>query len=249
MFTIKLWLYNFFSIFSYYAIELCRYSVKELIKNQNMYSGVLSILTPLKIMHQTTLGLDYLHGLPGNPIHRNIHGKNVLVAEIPSKSGITHYIVRLSDFRWGKKIEKKDDENQSKSLPTSYWFAPEMLIKGRTLGPWTDIFILGCFFYFVLSGGKHPFGKKFQREKNIKEGKSGLDECGSPTELSTKKFIDLIKEMTKNESSERTKMSRILQHFQNDAGYFPLYDDKYIKPGRCVIINQQVFPKMSKVRI
>ena len=33
-----------------------------------------------------------------------------------------------------------------------------------------DVFSLGCVFYYVLSGGHHPFGESFRRQYNILSG-------------------------------------------------------------------------------
>ncbi len=200
-------------------------------------------------MHQTALGLDYLHGLEGGFIHRNIHGRNVLVAEISSGSN-THYVIKLSDFRFGKQAQ--NDVQNSLTKSSSGWIAPEMNDPEAILGPWTDVFILGCFFYYVLSGGHHPFGRnvdKPNREKNITDGKYA-SECWDVVKLSTGKFTDLIKDMTKHSAGERTSLSRVLQFFQNDAGYFPLYApnvDQGVKPGLCAIVNQIEFPKIPSV--
>jgi serine/threonine protein kinase len=222
--------------------------VKTLIKNKDKYSDVLKALSVREIMHQTALGLDYLHGLAGNFIHRNIHARNVLVAEIGSRK---RYVVKLSDFRFGKSIMKKEDKEQS-NRPIRGWPAPEMLSPSEKdkLGPWTDVFILGCFFYYVLSG-VHPFGKKGSgntavRSTNIKNGTYSSD-CWTRN-LVTDKFTILIKNMTKRATEDRTSLSQVLQHFQRDAGDFPLYKalDK-VRPGLCVIINQKEFPAISKV--
>lgn len=37
-----------------------------------------------------------------------------------------------------------------------------------------DIFSLGCVFYYLMSLGEHPFGKRFEREQNILNGNSDL---------------------------------------------------------------------------
>ena len=226
-------------------MELCRYSVEELIRNKEnkdkeKYVHVLETLTPKKIMHQTALGLDYLHGL--GFIHRNIHGRNVLVAEINSSS-TTHYVVKLSDFRFGKQAPK--DAMNSLTKGSSGWIAPEMNDPSAELGPPTDVFILGCFFYYVLSGGHHPFGSGSVRENKIIEGKYAPG-CWDEGKLVTKKFTTLIQNMTNPKVNDRTSLSRVLQFFQADD--YPLYDGvkNGIKPGLCVIIDQQEFiPKVS----
>lgn len=38
-----------------------------------------------------------------------------------------------------------------------------------------DIFSLGCIFYFVLTGGDHPFGVKYEREINILNDKINVE--------------------------------------------------------------------------
>ena len=38
-----------------------------------------------------------------------------------------------------------------------------------------DIFSLGCVFYYILSKGEHPFGKRYEREKNILNQKNSLN--------------------------------------------------------------------------
>ena len=221
-------------------------------------------------MHQTALGLDYLHGLEGGFIHRNIHGRNVLVAEIPTSSD-KHYVVKLSDFRFGKPAQKDPKNSLTKS--ESGWIAPEMNDSKAMLGPWTDVYILGCFFHYVLSGGNHPFGCNTDnpnRKTNIINGKYS-SKCWNAEEFATfwkddskkkfefeftkllnddykNKFTNLIRNMTKHAGGERTNLSRVLQFFQRDAANFPLYKNtNEVKPGLCVIINQQEFPEISTV--
>ena len=43
-----------------------------------------------------------------------------------------------------------------------------------------DIFSSGCVFYYVLSGGRHPFGDQYRRQANILSG-----------EYDTEKIINL----------------------------------------------------------
>lgn len=38
-----------------------------------------------------------------------------------------------------------------------------------------DIFSLGCVFYYLLSKGGHPYGQRFEREKNIISNRYKLD--------------------------------------------------------------------------
>lgn len=238
---------------SYYAVELCRYSVEELIRNElteTLYEHVWKTLTREKIMHQTTLGLDYLHGLEGGFIHRNIHGRNVLVAEIPTRSD-RHYVVKLSDFRFGKQAEI--DKQNSLTKPDSGWIAPEMNNPRERLESRTDVFILGCFFYYVLSGGNHPFGKnipKNDEEKNRKTNnykeprkanicnpkfkpnwtehnddgnyKNMSEEGQNKLKATVEKYLELMKRMTSFKISDRPTTGQILRHFDT-KDYYDIY--------------------------
>ena len=38
-----------------------------------------------------------------------------------------------------------------------------------------DIFSAGCLFYYVLSGGLHPFGDQYRRQANIMSGDYSLE--------------------------------------------------------------------------
>ena len=44
------------------------------------------------------------------------------------------------------------------------------------------MFSLGCVFYYVLSGGKHPFGDSLHRQANIMNGEFKLDKLSADGE-------------------------------------------------------------------
>ena len=240
---------------SYYAVELCRYSVEELIRNETLYAHVWKTLSREKIMHQTTMGLDYLHGLEGEFIHRNIHGRNVLVAEIPTSSD-THYVVKLSDFRFGKAALK--DTKNSLTKASSGWIAPEMNDPKAMLGPWTDVFILGCFFYYVLSGGHHPFGRNIEqpnRETNIGNNKPKWYQHTDDKNVMVEKYLELMKGMTSFDARDRPTTGQILRHFDT-KDYYNIYPKiaapsdgskkpSATRPGLCVIFHQDKFDEVS----
>ena len=200
-------------------------------------------------MHQTALGLDYLHGLEGGFIHRNIHGRNVLVAEIPTSSD-THYVVKLSDFRFGK-AGLKDTKN-SLTKASSGWIAPEMNDPKAMLGPWTDVFILGCFFYYVLSGGHHPFGRNIDnpnRESNIQNSKY-KPKWAQHTDVKNamvENYLELMKGMTSFNERDRPTTGQILRHFDTKEYYdiYPTLRASTTRPGLCVIFHQDQFYNVS----
>lgn len=65
-----------------------------------------------------------------------------------------------------------------------------------------DIFSAGCVFYYVLSGGEHPFGDKFSREINIIKGMYSLDRLSGMGEDGVE-ARDLIERMIAREPRNR----------------------------------------------
>ena len=49
---------------------------------------------------------------------------------------------------------------------SSGWQAPEQLLHGRQTRA-VDLFSLGCILFFCISGGRHPFGDRLERDINI----------------------------------------------------------------------------------
>lgn len=72
-----------------------------------------------------------------------------------------------------------------------------------------DIFSMGCLLYYVLSGGKHPFGDPHMRQVNIQQReKPEIQRCGLVDELA----MDLIPRMLANNPHERPDTQQILNH-------------------------------------
>lgn len=84
-----------------------------------------------------------------------------------------------------------------------------------------DIFSLGCVFYYILSGGGHPYGDRYMREGNIIRGEfdlSGLkDYCPDDFVEAT----DLISSMISSNPKSRPDTGTILKH-----PYFWSYNKK-----------------------
>lgn len=129
----------------------------------------------------------------------------------------------------------------------------------------TDSFILGCYYYFVLSGGKHPFGDlrdvRWLAIKKISSDVYKPDWGRNPVitnevnylclnvlyincyiirlyyQLLDDSALDAIKTLIKYKPSERASMKDILdsQYFHQDA--YNIYKSNK-KPGLCVIISQ-----------
>ena len=215
---------------------------------ETVLNGGLSLI---ELLRQSAAGLDYLHGY--GFIHRNIHPRNVLIAEIGGDNQPKRrYMVKLSDFRRGKKLESQGTAGNSMTRGETNWIAPEMADSEAFLTSAVDVFILGCFFYYVFSGGHHPFGETPTERKNniinttytpiLKKEDNSLP---LNRDESNDRLISLIEKMIQREPEQRPDLNRILDYFQT-RDYFPIYDGikEGIQPGLCVIINQQIFVKV-----
>ena len=117
------------------------------------YDAIVASLPHKEILRQSSEAVSFLHQL--NMIHRNLHPDNFLIACVdPNKD---YFLIKLTDFQLSKSI-KKNPQNTG-TLNKEGWVAPESFKHNVKLDNKIDAFILGCFYFYVLSGGKHPFGR------------------------------------------------------------------------------------------
>ncbi|KAH6571314.1 hypothetical protein BASA60_007226 [Batrachochytrium salamandrivorans] len=74
-----------------------------------------------------------------------------------------------------------------------------------------DIFSSGCVFFYVLTGGKHPFGDKILREVNVLRGNYRLDALDSLKEEGVL-AKDLIKRMICKDPVKRPEAHEVVRH-------------------------------------
>lgn len=73
------------------------------------------------------------------------------------------------------------------------------------------MFSLGCVYYFVLSGGKHPFGEPLRRQSNILSDIFQLSDLQG-TENSKELAKNLIKSLILTKPSQRPPADAVLTH-------------------------------------
>ncbi|KAF8360592.1 hypothetical protein PRIPAC_87515, partial [Pristionchus pacificus] len=152
------------NLFRYLVLELCIGSLSDYVENRKPEIS----LTSEEILRQATKGLSHLHSL--KIVHRDLKPSNILFS---TRGGTVRAVI--SDFGLCKKI--KPDMNSLSSgsgiVGSMGWMSPEALKLQSTSFP-TDIFSIGLVFYYVLTGGSHPYGEHYQRSSNIVEGKYSL---------------------------------------------------------------------------
>ncbi|XP_004706115.1 serine/threonine-protein kinase/endoribonuclease IRE2 [Echinops telfairi] len=152
--------------FHYIALELCQASLQEYVEAPNLD---LWGLEPDVVLQQLMSGLAHLHSLC--IVHRDLKPGNILITR-PDTQGQGRVV--LSDFGLCKKLPAGRQSFSLRSgIPgTEGWMAPELLQLPTPESPTSavDIFSAGCVFYYVLSGGSHPFGGTLYRQANILAG-------------------------------------------------------------------------------
>jgi serine/threonine protein kinase len=221
-------------------MELCICSVADLypklvIDHEDLWL-IKAGLGIRSILRQATEGLAFLHG--SGHIHRNIKPSNFLVAKIPSPqspSGMK-YLIKICDFRLSKLLSENNINSGTKG--SDGWTAPESAKKGIELTYQYDTFILGCFFYWLIKDGEHPFGEPSKRFMNMLKPKY-------PTYANLPDIDDqlrpLISRMIQYDSSKRPALTKILNDSYFQEINYSLYDAPNVKPGLIVIINEQEF--------
>ncbi|KAB1263751.1 Serine/threonine-protein kinase/endoribonuclease IRE2 [Camelus dromedarius] len=193
--------------FHYLALELCRASLREYVENPELDSWGLE---PEMALQQLMLGLAHLHSL--HIVHRDLKPGNVLIAG-PDSQGRSRVV--LSDFGLCKKLSAGRYSFSLRSgIPgTEGWMAPELLQLLPPDSPTSavDIFSAGCLFYYVLSGGSHPFGESLYRQANILAGAPCLSHL---EEEAHDKVVarNLVEAMLSQPSQARPSARQVLAH-------------------------------------
>ncbi len=237
----------------YIATELCLCSVADLFQPNGdiriPIEDVLTSLTGKGILFQATRGLDYLH--QNHFVHRNVKPSSFLIKEVQTREGSVGYAVKITDFRLSRQLDPYKD--LSGTVASEGWEAPESRREKQPLKKSLDVFILGCFYHYVLTGTgatekkpTHPFGEgEYTRVANIPNSKNIVYKKNWKPVGIDEKAVDLIKKMISFDEKDRPTLSQVLEdvYFKpSTRDYYPIYE--HPKPGFCVIFNQENFTKV-----
>ncbi|KAJ7305837.1 hypothetical protein JRQ81_010203 [Phrynocephalus forsythii] len=193
--------------FHYIATELCSATLREYIEGSALGW---KHLDPISLLHQTMSGLAHLHSL--SIVHRDLKPSNILISA-PNHHGQVRAVI--SDFGLCKKLHGGRQTFSLRSgIPgTEGWIAPEVLREDSKENPTcaVDIFAAGCVFYYVLSGGEHPFGDGFHCQANILTGSYRLDRLQHETQGNVL-GRELIDAMIHRDPRGRPAASQVLLH-------------------------------------
>ena len=202
--------------FAYLVTDLQDKNLKQYVSSKEVSLPDLQKNGPF-ILRQILLGMNALHD--ENILHRDLKPENVLV-NFQGKVASTNPKVVLGDFDICRKLQEGQETHFSIPRGADSWRALESLPDADDDDPLSesnvnevsytkksDIQVLGMLFYFVLTKGKHPFGKQeIFRPGNISLGKSDL------SDLTDDVAKDLIQWMIKHDINERPTVNQCLKH-------------------------------------
>ncbi|KAG8373587.1 hypothetical protein BUALT_Bualt11G0039900 [Buddleja alternifolia] len=167
--------------FVYLALERCACNLNDLILMDLNSDGVKGFrqdfemwnsdgypsLLLLKLMRDVISGIAHLHEL--GIVHRDLKPQNVLIIREGS------LCAKLSDMGISKRLvgDMSSLSNHATGSGSSGWQAPEQLLHGRQTRA-VDLFSVGCVLFFCITGGRHPFGNRLERDVNIVKSKVDL---------------------------------------------------------------------------
>ncbi|CAL8068705.1 unnamed protein product [Orchesella dallaii] len=163
------------------AYEFCEFSLNQCVHMKDLK------LPKLVILHQITAGLAHLHSQ--KIVHNNLTPDNILLTNLSSNV----VRVKIIGFGFSKELpvtEFRCVNKKARLRSSDVWTAPEVLNNFRTetvdyvllfssMVLESDIFSLGCVYYYLLTNGTHPFGDLIRGPANILDGRSFVN----PTEI------------------------------------------------------------------
>lgn len=154
----------------------------------------------LKLMRDVVSGLVHLHEL--GIIHRDLKPQNVLI--IKGRS----LCAKLSDMGISKRLvgDMSSLGHHATGYGSSGWQAPEQLLHGRQTRA-VDMFSLGCVLFYCITGGRHPFGDRLERDINIVKNKADLFLVAYNPEA-----VDLLSSLLDPDAELRPKASEVFNH-------------------------------------
>ncbi|XP_065855475.1 serine/threonine-protein kinase/endoribonuclease IRE1a [Euphorbia lathyris] len=154
----------------------------------------------LALMRDLISGLAHLHEL--GIIHRDLKPQNVLILKE------RYLCAKLSDMGISKRLPRGMSSlgYHATGCGSSGWQAPEQLLCGRQTRA-MDLFSLGCVLYFCITGGRHPFGNRLERDINVIKNKMDLSFVEHIPEAA-----DLLFRLLSPDPESRPKASEVLYH-------------------------------------
>ncbi len=178
-------------------------AVMEYLNGSDMFRsiqrGVLTETDFLKVAQQILEGLAVAH--KSGILHRQINPGSVMLTWLPDDS----FLAKLLDFGFGGSTAPKPvgDSEDERSLIGACYLSPEALL-GHGYDARSDLYSLGCVFYFTLTG-EHPFnGKSFDavRQNHLRQQQLPLKEAREDV---SSKYLDWANWLAARQPDDRPR--------------------------------------------
>jgi serine/threonine protein kinase len=163
----------------------------------------------IKLLHDSCLGLKWLHGR--STVHRDVNPNNILVMNINNLD-----VGKLCDFGFSKNLPLLQSHWFSGPCGTEDYMPPEVvkaldddeeIVYRRQ----TDIYALGVTMFTILSRGKHPGGVRTERLHNVSKGKLNFEQW-KVTSPPVVQFQSCIERMICYDIESRASIHFVLNH-------------------------------------
>ncbi len=196
---------------AYLVLDLHEQSLQDYVKSEERPVEVLRKEGP-SIIRQILYGVKTLHDGDPEILHRDLKPSNILV-------NMEGEMV-LADFGISRILPKDETTCKSGVSGTEGWMAVESLpteddedddsipyedIKVRYKTK-SDIQVVGMLSYYILTRGKHPYGRRTHRSYNISKGYFDLKDISDPCAK------DLITWMLHHDPAKRPNVHECLKH-------------------------------------
>ncbi len=163
------------------------YLVMEYVDGPNLFdlvktNGPLPISQACALLRQAALGLQFAHD--AGMVHRDIKPSNLLLQPVTGRIGSGNAILKILDFGLARMVEPDVASGSGSAsggspdtvvaqspgiIGTPDYIAPEQARDASKLDPRSDLYSLGCTFYFLLTG-QVPFPGGTSLEKILRHG-------------------------------------------------------------------------------
>lgn len=195
-----------YSEFMYLALEKCEGSLEQIIQLILGFDKKLSALFSkdeltdellIQLIKDSLAGLEFLHSI--NIVHRDLKPQNILISK--------NKRAKLSDMGLSRQL-RQDEHSFETNASGSWGWQPAEVLRGEKRHSSIDVFSMGCIIYYTLTRGKHPFGDRYSRERNILQSKFDLSALNQ-------KFYearDLIEKMIAFDRLQRPSIKECRNH-------------------------------------
>lgn len=169
------------------------YLVMELVRGANLSNhvrrnGPMSVRQAYECIVQAATGLDYAHRK--GVVHRDVKPSNLLLTDDGELKILDMGLVRMKAYEEVGESSEVDDPltRSGQLLGTVDYMAPEQAVDPRMADARSDIYSLGCTFYYLLTGappfrqeGKSPMSRIIAHRESpvprIGDTRSDFPEC------------------------------------------------------------------------